>query len=154
MNKIQRLATRLVATALTLSALGFAHNVWAHAKLESSQPAANSTLNLAPTEVALNFEHPTTLIKFALVEASQGKPLPIVFKASATPAETHKIPLPPLGNGQYSVNWSAMAKDGHNMSGGFVFTIKNPEAPASSAPNKASAPVIAPAVSNKPAPKQ
>lgn len=108
---------------LSLLILGFASNALAHAKLENSVPAANAMIDTAPPELVLDFDKPLMLMKLILTDKMNSKAVNINFTATSRLEKTHKLPLPKLANGHYSVAWAAMGKDGHNMSGEFRFMI-------------------------------
>jgi methionine-rich copper-binding protein CopC len=126
MNITYRTVSLLRHIVLSFVVLGFTSNAFAHADLEKTIPAANANLASAPTELVLVYEKPVMLMKLTLNEAIKGTDVNFNFKASSNLMETHKFPLPNLGEGQYTVNWTAMGKDGHNMSGSFTFVVGLP----------------------------
>jgi methionine-rich copper-binding protein CopC len=123
MNITHRTISTLRQLLLSLVVLCFASNALAHAGLEKSIPAANAMVDAAPPELVLEFENPIMLMKLTLTDKMKGTAIDLNFKASSTLVETHKFPLPKLENGHYVVNWTAMGKDGHNMSGEFAFMV-------------------------------
>lgn len=123
MNIKHRTISSLRQILLSLVFLCFASNAFAHAKLEQSIPAANAMLDTAPPELILEFDKPLMLMKLTLTDKMNGKAVNVNFAASSKTEKTHKLPLPKLANGHYSVNWAAMGKDGHNMNGEFEFMI-------------------------------
>jgi methionine-rich copper-binding protein CopC len=119
---IQRFLTAaafVLASAATPSA-------FAHAKLQSSDPQAGSTLRAAPKQVRLKFnealEPAFSRIRvtgagnkeIALAATTVDKADPTVMTAA----------LPPLSAGEYRILWTAMARDGHRVKGEVVFTVK------------------------------
>lgn len=123
MNITPRTISTLRQLLLSLVVLCFASNALAHAGLEKSIPAANAMVDAAPPELVLEFENPVMLMKLTLTDKMKATAIDLNFKASSTLVETHKFPLPKLENGHYVVNWTAMGKDGHNMSGEFAFMV-------------------------------
>lgn len=123
MNITQRIIPTVRQLLLSLVVLCFASNVFAHAKLDKSIPAANAMVDVAPPELVLEFDKPIMLMKLTLTDAMSGKAVNINFTPSSKTEKTHQLPLPKLANGHYSVNWAAMGKDGHNMNGEFEFMI-------------------------------
>jgi methionine-rich copper-binding protein CopC len=101
----------------------FASHALAHAGLENSMPAANAHLTNSPPELRLNYESPVMLMSLTLMDNS-GQVIDIHFKASSNLEKTHKLPLPTLNKGSYTLNWAAMGKDGHNVKGSFVFMLE------------------------------
>jgi len=101
----------------------------AHAGLESSDPAAGSSVSTSPKAIILTFaedpdpdrslvrildEHGRTVPGVSPVEAVPGKPLELHVTLSST-----------LGTGVYSVNWrSVSATDGHVDNGAFAFGVR------------------------------
>jgi methionine-rich copper-binding protein CopC len=111
--------TFALASAVTSSA-------FAHAKLQSSDPQAGSTLDAAPKQVRLKFndalEPAFSKIKLtgpqnngiAVTATTVDKSDPTVMSA----------PLPPLSAGEYHIQWSTMTHDGHKVKGEVTFKVK------------------------------
>lgn len=116
--------TRILIAAIAFSVVApFAH---AHAKVESSQPKADSELTVAPKEIRLQFNEvlEPAFSKIALTDASGAQiALPKVEFDKANP-KVMLAALPVLKPGQYQVHWSAMAHDAHKTKGQFAFRIK------------------------------
>lgn len=98
----------------------------AHAKLESSQPKANSESAGAPAEIRLRFNEPleAAFSKIALVDARQAA---VVLPATALDKADPKVmfaAVPALKPGQYEVRWSAMTHDGHKVKGHYAFSVR------------------------------
>lgn len=123
MNMTQRNLSTLRQLLLSLAVLFFANHAFAHVALGKSIPAANAMLESSPPELALTFEHPVMLMKLTLIDKMKATAIGFNFKASSSLADAHRFPLPKLENGHYLVNWTAMGKDGHNMSGEFAFMV-------------------------------
>jgi len=113
-----------------------------HATLVSSEPAANSRLATAPTQVRLVYSEPIEgkLAKVSIVPASG---TPIVLRAGGDPRDVHAViaPVDALGTGSYKVEWRVVSADGHPVDGSFSFTVGDTTAVAPVAP---AAPVIPP----------
>jgi methionine-rich copper-binding protein CopC len=111
--------TFALASAATSSA-------FAHAKLQSSDPQAGSTLDAAPKQVRLKFnealEPAFSKIK---VTGPQNSEIPVavttVEKADPT---VMTAPLPALSSGEYHIQWSTMTHDGHKVKGEVTFKVK------------------------------
>ena len=94
----------------------------AHAKLQSSSPAANAHLTVAPKTLTLNFSEAAQLAVLKLVR--DGKEVPVPLDKSAKAGQTFTLTLPALSPGNYTVQWTAVAADdGHVTKGSFVFSI-------------------------------
>ena len=111
--------TFAVASAATSSA-------FAHAKLQSSDPRAGSTLEAPPKQVRLKFNEALepAFSKIKLLGSANSE-IPVtgtvVDKADPT---SMAAPLPALSSGQYRVQWSTMTRDGHKAKGEVTFKVK------------------------------
>ena len=123
MNTSHQTLSTLRQFLLSLVVLCFASNALAHAELEKSIPAANAMMEAAPPELVLEFDKPIMLMKLTLTDKMNGTAVKLNFTANSKTEKAQKLPLPKLAAGHYIVNWTAMGKDGHNMSGEFAFMI-------------------------------
>lgn len=116
---------KLTVVGLILAlALGSAAAV-AHAKLQSSTPAADSRLAQAPSTLTLNFSEKAQLAVLKLTMA--GAAIPVTVDRAAAASSSVVVPLPALKPGKYEVEWSALAQDdGHVTKGTFSFSITGP----------------------------
>jgi methionine-rich copper-binding protein CopC len=110
-----------LVNVLLLGAL-VAGNCFAHARLQSSTPANNAALTEAPKKLTLTFSEPARLIALKLSGAQTHSDLPV--DKGAKPAQTITVELPPLAPGSYTVEWSALAGDGHPSKGSLTFVFK------------------------------
>ncbi|MEV4535884.1 copper resistance protein CopC [Asanoa sp. NPDC049518] len=110
----------------------------AHAVLESTSPAANSVVPVAPPEVVLTFSEAVRQVpdKIHVVapdgsRADTGAP---VFEDASV-----RIPLKSGGaNGTYLVNYRVISADSHPIAGAFTYSVGAPSA----APTDSNAPAI------------
>jgi methionine-rich copper-binding protein CopC len=113
--------------ALALVAAGVAASVaQAHAKIEASQPKADSEVQSAPKEIRLRFNEPLEAA-FSKIELVDAKDAEIALPKVDLDKNDHKVmftALPALPPGQYRVRWSTMTHDGHKAKGQFAFRIK------------------------------
>jgi hypothetical protein len=109
---------------LTMAAavLMFPLVVLAHAKLQSTSPAAGAQLAAAPKSLILDFNES---VKLAVLKiSSAGKEISVPYDEGASAAHV-SVPLPALAPGTYQVKWSALTvDDGHVVKGAFSFVIK------------------------------
>jgi len=96
----------------------------AHVTLESSEPATQSRLERAPTEVRLRFTQPVTITSNAiLVLAPDGA----VLSGAATTEDGGYVVAAPVSGaaaGQgYTVRWRVIGDDGHSPAGVFTFGV-------------------------------
>ncbi len=116
-------AVSITAAVLLVSAVSVAQ---AHAKLEDSEPKAASQLSTAPREIRLQFNEAleSAFTKIRLVGAGNTE---IVLSRQEVSKDNPKLitAVPPaLAAGEYHVQWSAMAHDGHKTKGEFAFSVK------------------------------
>jgi methionine-rich copper-binding protein CopC len=106
-------------SGLALVAFGVTAN--AHAHLQKSSPADNSTVTTSPSNLVLNFSEAARLTALSIQKGEEPKqdlkPLPTAA------AQQVSIPLPPLTPGTYSVSWRVVSDDGHVMGGALHFTL-------------------------------
>ena len=96
--------------------------VFAHAKLQSTTPAADAQLKVAPTSLTLSFNEKVRLAVLTLTV--DGKDVPVTVDRSAPAAAQVTVALPALAAGKYVVRWSALAvDDGHVSKGTFAFAV-------------------------------
>lgn len=101
-----------------------AGSAMAHAKLESSDPRAGSTVAAAPAMLRLAFNEPleAPFSKIALAGSAGPVALPKAQVDKADP-KVLAVPLPTLAPGQYTVQWTTVTRDGHKMRGEFGFKV-------------------------------
>jgi methionine-rich copper-binding protein CopC len=101
--------------------VAFGVTVNAHAHLQKSSPADNSTITISPSNLVLNFSEAARLTAISIQKDDESqqtlKPLPIIA------AQQISIPLPPLTPGSYAVSWRVVSDDGHVMAGALHFTL-------------------------------
>lgn len=107
-------ATMIVATTTT----------FAHVSLVSATPAVNSSVLSQPKNLTLNFGTEVMLMNIKLLDA-QRKDIPLKYQVSHDLKKSFDIAVPKLKKGKYTVVWTTMGKDGHNMNGEYSFTIKS-----------------------------
>jgi copper transport protein len=115
---------RVVLVVGVAVALALPGSAAAHVTLDSSEPATQSRLEEAPTEVRLRFTQPVTITsKAVLVLAPDGTVL------SGTPATEDDgyvvvAPVSGVSAGQgYTVRWRVIGDDGHSPAGVFTFGV-------------------------------
>ena len=94
--------------------------VFAHSLLKSSVPKNGTTVS-SPRQLTMNFTKPVRLTAVNL--SRSGKQVPLT-RDRATQATSFSFPVPALAPGTYQVRWTAMARDGHVMSGELSFAVK------------------------------
>lgn len=104
-----------------LALMAFTVTANAHAHLQKSSPADNSTITASPPNLVLNLSEAARLTALSIQKGEEPKqdlkPLP------TTAAQQISVPLPPLTPGTYSVSWRVVSDDGHVMAGALHFTL-------------------------------
>ena len=112
--------SRLLAVAAT--GMMLTGQLFAHAKLQSTTPAADAQLPVAPKALTLSFNEKVRLAVLTLTV--DGKDVPVTVDRSAPAAAQVIVALPALAAGKYVVQWSALSvDDGHVSKGTFAFAV-------------------------------
>lgn len=111
-------------TAALLTLMAGAGSAFAHAHLEHSTPAADSTVTQAK-ELRLQFSEGVEQA-FSKVELIHEN-TPIKVRSVATDVDDKKVlvvtPAAPLEPGSYTVKWNAVSVDTHKSKGQYTFTV-------------------------------
>ncbi len=120
MTKFQIAAMAAAVATLT------AADAQAHAKLVSSDPAANATIT-APKQLVLKFSEKLQP-KFSGLELTMpgmnNMAVAVKVAVAADGKTMIATPTAPLAAGAYTVAWHAVAADTHRMDGKFGFTVR------------------------------
>jgi len=111
------------ASALALMIAGPA---FAHARLVSSNPADNATVEAPPATIVLTFNEKlvAAFTKVDLTMPAHGMKVAASSAATSDGKTLVVTPARPLGNGAYKLVWSTASADGHKMSGEIDFTVR------------------------------
>ena len=93
----------------------------AHTVLKTSNIEAGATLAELPPNLELTFGKPVGLAKVEIVRSGIDKTIDVSVPRKM--ASTHKVDLPELPAGAYTLSWRAVAQDGHIMKGEISFTL-------------------------------
>lgn len=96
--------------------------IFAHSKLVSSEPEADASVAQAPKQITLTFNENSVLKGLEIVDADN-KAVPFKFKHKATAQKIHKVAIPALKDGTYTVKWKLLSKDRHTINGKYNFTV-------------------------------
>lgn len=121
------LTTRLGATIALVSALAFSPAVWAHAHLKTQQPAAGSSVSVAPQALTLTFTEniePAFSGVEVLNAAKQPQTISNTTVAPDARSQMQVTLAQPLAAGHYTVNWHVLSVDGHKLKGSYGFTVQ------------------------------
>ncbi len=98
----------------------------AHAHLKSAAPPANGTVAAAPTELDLTFtEGVNPRFTGVKLTGPGGAAVPTGASTLGKAGDTVLVvPVAaPLAPGTYTVDWHALATDGHKTNGRYTFTV-------------------------------
>ncbi|MCF1282116.1 copper resistance protein CopC [Acinetobacter pittii] len=118
-NKVSVLRNVLVGATMVVAA----SSAFAHVKLESATPAINASVASQPQNITLNFGEEVMLMNVKLHDA-QRKDIPLNYKITHDMKKSFEVAVPKLKKGKYTVVWTTMGADGHNMNGEYNFTLK------------------------------
>lgn len=123
------MSTRNVRNTISLLALSAAlalgaTQASAHANLVNSSPAKNATI-ASPSMITLHFSEALEMKVSALkLTDIDGKAVALKTMAAPDNKSLAAMPAAPLAPGLYTVNWTSMGDDAHEMKGTFSFTVK------------------------------
>lgn len=123
--------TALVLLLLIVPAPG----ALAHAEYRSSVPANGATIATAPAQVVITFSQETSATRSngAATDAA-GALVSTGWSVDLNERTKMTIPLKPnLGNGIYTVTYTSLSEDGHQVDGSFIFTVDPAAAQAAAA---------------------
>ena len=117
---------KILNTAALLTLMAGASAAFAHAHLEQSTPAADSTVSNVK-ELRLVFTEGVEQA-FAKVVLTHDQ-APVAVSSIKTEPANKKIlivtPAQPLPAGTYNVKWNAVSVDTHKSTGDYSFTVSN-----------------------------
>ncbi len=99
---------------------------WAHARLLSAVPAANSAVADSPAEIVLTFNEAVKSIAFKVVD-KDGKDVAGIGAVRADGMALHVPVTGALPHGQYTATYRIAGGDGHAVNGTLTFTIGTPK---------------------------
>ena len=106
---------KLIAILLLAAAPAFAH-----AKLVSSDPAANSSVK-SPRMIKLTFAEPLEpAFSTATLSDASGKAMPVPRSVGGATITLLPLAMKP---GVYKINWQVVGHDTHKLSGSFGFKV-------------------------------
>lgn len=115
-------AIRLTLLSILLVIAG-AVAAFGHAKMVTSAPNDGATVPAGLSEIQLDFSKPMRLTVVRVMLAKDLRDIPMKGALPSAFVKSAKVALEPLPAGAYEVSWTAVADDGHVMSGGFKFSV-------------------------------
>lgn len=119
----QHLVTSMRHIAVASVLIVSATSAFAHTSLQSAIPAVDSTVTAQPNKLVVSFGEPVMLMGIKLIDAKQNN-IELNYKVTSGLKNTYEITIPQLADSTYTVVWTSMGKDGHNMSGKYNFSLK------------------------------
>lgn len=117
---------RIMAASAFVLAGAATSPAFAHAKLQSSDPQAGSTLDAAPKQVRLKFNEAVEPA-FSKIRLTGPHDKEVAISGTAvdkTDPSVMTAPLPALPSGEYRIQWTTMTHDGHKVKGEVRFKVK------------------------------
>jgi len=115
----------ILAMMTLLTLLGAPANAFAHSKLLSESPAADSRVESTLTELRLQFSEG---LEIAFTRITITGPVKVETGAPALdPTDDALLIVPilkPMGAGRCTVTWRVVSKDGHASEGTYSFSTK------------------------------
>ena len=127
-----RLRLGLVALTGAAVVLAAPAAAWAHAYLIKTAPAASTTVNQSPGQLALTYDEAVEprFMVVSVTDASGTQETTARPQRSPANPDTILTPLKRVPEGWYLVFWRAISADGHPVRGAFTFAVgPNPGPP-------------------------
>jgi methionine-rich copper-binding protein CopC len=107
--------------SVSILLLGHSLAAQAHTSVSSTTPKSGAELAQSPPAIEITFRGEARLTSVVAVDANKAeRKLEFTPKSSAT---TFTIANPELKPGRNDIQWKALSKDGHVVSGSLVLTI-------------------------------
>ncbi|MDN4646094.1 copper resistance CopC family protein [Arthrobacter sp. PsM3] len=152
-HKKRALLSLALATGLLIPAMA-AGPAQAHDALQSTSPAADTTVTSTPETVSLTLSEPPTdsaSLNLSVITVTDGEGRTISDGKVTVTGATISTKVTPGANGAHKVLWRAVSSDGHPIDGNYAFTVQNPSRTATASPAQTSAPASAGSTEVEPA---
>lgn len=110
-----------LAALLSVGALLLAIPAFAHSKMSKSVPADGGTAKVGLETLQLGFSQPVRVTVVKVHHGDDAIEVPATVRSSGFQSSV-EVGVAPLAAGTYRVDWTALAKDGHVMTGTVSFT--------------------------------
>jgi methionine-rich copper-binding protein CopC len=123
---VKSIASRTATLLIAVAASVISTHASAHAALTSAEPGVDATLASAPSEIHLTFSEALE-VRFSsihVVDALGHRVDAGSASADANDDAQLHLALAKLSAGHYTVQWSALSKDGHRTRGSYGFTVR------------------------------
>ena len=115
---------RFLSVGAVVTVMAVAGPAWAHARLVSSNPARDATVN-SPSTIRLTFSERVVpaFSSFEVANASGAEQV-VRTAVSEDGLSITGTPIRPLAPGAYTVTWTIASSDGHRMTGSYGFRVR------------------------------
>lgn len=96
---------------------------FAHSALESTMPADEEVVAEVPLMVAFDFKKDIRLTLVTMVHADHPS-VDLDLSGHNGFITDYALPMQPMGNGTYVIEWRGLGTDGHAINGSFSFTVE------------------------------
>ncbi len=113
------------SVAVAAPVVFYADNAAAHVFPRTESPAAGATVD-APGDVSIRFDGPLepSFSTLTVSDASGKRVSTAAAKVDPQQPTDISVKLPSLAPGHYTVQWAAVASDGHRTHGDYPFDVK------------------------------
>ncbi|MDN4484145.1 copper resistance CopC/CopD family protein [Demequina lignilytica] len=146
------LPAALAVALAALLALLAAAPAQAHTQLDASDPADGSTLTEPVERIVLTYSLPVTPLGDAVVVTGPDGPVDVEVTQSDDGLEMVATPVAALDDGEFTVEWTVAAQDGHPLDGTFAFAVAGTEPSPSATPSASASAAPTPTASASPSP--
>jgi len=108
--------------AFVVLTIMFAPAAKAHSEVIGTFPANGDTVSSDVSQIKLRFSQAVRVTLLRVAAQDDGLVAPLSDLPAAF-VDALQVDVPTLEPGDYDARWTAVAKDGHVMSGGFSFTV-------------------------------
>ena len=95
----------------------------AHSVLQTSSPAADDVLAVAPENLDMTFRNKIRLTRVTLTHNDEAE-TDLSLETGGGFTTNYTIPLSSTAAGTYLIDWRGLSDDGHPMNGTFTFTVE------------------------------
>jgi len=95
----------------------------AHSKMTVSTPPDGGTAKAGIERLQVAFEKPVKVVRVIVKRTDEASDVPVLEKGVSQFTKTYGVKVSPLDPGDYRLDWTAVAKDGHVMKGGLSFSV-------------------------------
>lgn len=95
----------------------------AHTNVASTSPKSGAVLERSPPTIEIKFEHPVRMTSVVVLAAAAQPERKLQFSPTES-ARTFTVTDPALAPGRNEIQWKALSRDGHVISGSLILVIK------------------------------